>query len=93
MSADGEQDQVVANESFLLGGGEGGPLAFMVTQHGIGNAFVIPKGKIKVYEASFHFLVPNLWNSFPTSVYLGPSGEYISVNAFKFRLRGLLTAG
>jgi len=58
------------------------------------HAFVIPKANnTKVYEVSFHVLATKLWNSLPTSVYLGTCGEYISVNAFKCRLRKLLTAG
>jgi len=51
------------------------------------HAYVIPKAKTRVYETSFYVLA-TLWNSLPTSVCLGISGEYISVNTFKCRLRG-----
>ena len=95
---------MVDNKSFLQGGGERGGPDYIVEKcsrvsgvHGYSrrnrqHAFVIPKAKTKVYEACFHVLATNLWNSFPTSIYLGISGEYISVNAFKCRLRELLAA-
>jgi len=85
-SVDGGQDQVVANESFLQGGGKGGGPDYVLEKFSCvsgvrgystrnrQHAYVIPKGKTKVYEASFHVLATNLWNSLPTRVYLRTTG-------------------